>query len=166
MMLQYIDLQGTTKDIPLDKPVTLGRDRAATIPLPHPSVSRNHASISAQADGSLAIRDHDSSNGIYVNDRRITDIASLASGAKIQIGELLFSIEISPNPEIPTVLKALPAPAPAAAPAAAATPAAAAPAAPATEPAAAPAAPDAPAAPAPAAIPNNAGRKKIVIKLK
>ena len=43
MMLQYIDLQGTTKDIPLDKPVTLGRDRAATIPLPHPSVSRNHA---------------------------------------------------------------------------------------------------------------------------
>ncbi|MBP1589634.1 MAG: FHA domain-containing protein, partial [Kiritimatiellae bacterium] len=126
MMLQYIDLQGTTKDIPLDKPVTLGRDRAATIPLPHPSVSRNHASISAQADGSLAIRDHDSSNGIYVNDRRITGIASLASGAKIQIGELLFSIEISPNPEIPTVLKALPAPAPAAAaPAAAATPAAA-----------------------------------------
>ena len=27
MMLRYLDLEGTTKDIPLDKPVTLGRSR-------------------------------------------------------------------------------------------------------------------------------------------
>ena len=157
MMLRYLDLEGASKDIPLDKPVTLGRSLDASIPLPNASVSRTHASISSQADGSLAIRDLDSSNGIYVNDRRIDRIASLTSGNHIQIGELHFVIEISPNPEIPTTLKAVPAPA-AAAPAAEAAPAEPAP-------AAEPAAPAPEAAPAPKA-PDNSGRKKIVIKLK
>jgi pSer/pThr/pTyr-binding forkhead associated (FHA) protein len=157
MILRYLDLEGASKDFPLDKPVTLGRSLDASIPLPNASVSRTHASISAQADGSLAIRDLDSSNGIYVNDRRIDRIASLTSGNHIQIGELHFVIEISPNPEIPTTLKAIPSPT-AAAPAAEADPAASAP-------AAEPAAPASEAAPAPKA-PDNSGRKKIVIKLK
>lgn len=159
MILRYLDLEGATKDFPLDKPVTLGRSLDASIPLPNASVSRTHASISSQADGSLAIRDLDSSNGIYVNDRRIDRIASLASGNHIQIGELHFVIEISPNPEIPTTLKAVPSPL-------ANAPASAAPAAPAEpEPAAEPEAPAPEAAPAPKA-PDNSGRKKIVIKLK
>lgn len=157
MILRYLDLEGASKDFPLDKPVTLGRSLDASIPLPNASVSRTHASISSQADGSLAIRDLDSSNGIYVNDRRIDRIASLTSGNHIQIGELHFVIEISPNPEIPTTLKAIPSPT-AAAPAAEAAPAASAP-------AAEPAAPAPEAAPAPKA-PDNSGRKKIVIKLK
>ncbi len=158
MILRYLDLEGASKDFPLDKPVTLGRSLDASIPLPNASVSRTHASISSQADGSLAIRDLDSSNGIYVNDRRIDRIASLTSGNHIQIGELHFVIEISPNPEIPTTLKAIPSPTAAAAPAAEAAPAASAP-------AAEPAAPAPEAAPAPKA-PDNSGRKKIVIKLK
>lgn len=146
MNLRYIDLAGTSKDLSLDAPITLGRSLEANIPLPDASVSRSHASIMAQADGSIAIRDLNSSNGIYVNDRRIENIAPLRDGAKVQIGELFFKLALSPNPDVPPTLTAIPAPAPAPA-----------------EPEAPAAAPEA--APAPAAE-KPAGPRKIVIKLK
>jgi ABC-type multidrug transport system ATPase subunit len=51
----------------------------------NPQISRNHASIQCQADGTYLLRDLGSTNGTYVNGRRIT-AHTLRHGDVIQIG--------------------------------------------------------------------------------
>jgi ABC-type multidrug transport system ATPase subunit len=64
--------------------VVIGRDPNNYLPLNHPTVSFRHAAISKQ-DGGLLIRDLGSTNGTFVNGKRITQ-APLSSGDEIQIG--------------------------------------------------------------------------------
>ncbi len=71
-------------DLSKTKNILIGRDPACYLPLNHPTVSFHHAQISAQ-DGSLAIRDLNSTNGTFVNGKRIA-VVPLASGDEIQIG--------------------------------------------------------------------------------
>lgn len=64
--------------------ITIGRDPNSYLPLNHPAVSYRHAQITKQ-DGGLAIRDLGSTNGTYVNGKRISQ-GPLKSGDEIQIG--------------------------------------------------------------------------------
>ncbi len=64
--------------------IIIGRDPASYLPLNHPAVSFRHAQIVRQ-NGALFIRDLNSTNGTYVNTKRITQ-APLNSGDEIQIG--------------------------------------------------------------------------------
>jgi ABC-type multidrug transport system ATPase subunit len=57
--------------VPLaDSPVLVGRSDEAILRLPHPSVSRRHATL-RPADGGLVVEDHDSRFGTYVNGVRV-----------------------------------------------------------------------------------------------
>jgi ABC transport system ATP-binding/permease protein len=74
-------------------PVELGRevgDRYAAIELPSPTVSRRHATVSRES-GRYILRDH-STNGIFVNQKRIEGVYALVERDAIQIGPftLLF----------------------------------------------------------------------------
>lgn len=51
--------------------LTIGRDSSCDIPLPHISVSKCHARLIREADGWYLV-DNDSTNGIIVNNRRIS----------------------------------------------------------------------------------------------
>lgn len=64
--------------------ITIGRDPNSYLPLNHPAVSYRHAQITRQ-DGGLTIRDLGSTNGTYVNGKRISQ-GPLKSGDEIQIG--------------------------------------------------------------------------------
>ena len=64
--------------------ILIGRDPNCYLPLNHPSVSFHHAQIYKQ-DGGLAIRDLNSTNGTFVNGKRIA-VAPLSSGDEIQLG--------------------------------------------------------------------------------
>lgn len=64
--------------------IVIGRDPSAYLPLSHPAVSFHHAQIYKQ-NGGLVIKDLDSTNGTFVNGKRIRQ-APLASGDEIQIG--------------------------------------------------------------------------------
>ena len=65
--------------------ITIGRDPASTLPLNTPLVSWHHAEIRRRADGSHMLVDLKSTNGTYVNQRRISQ-ALLKKGDIIDIG--------------------------------------------------------------------------------
>ena len=71
----------------ISKPViTVGRGNANDLVLNHTSVSRLHAVIKLEADGSVLIADRGSTNGVLVNGTRISQETPLESGAEVQIG--------------------------------------------------------------------------------
>ncbi len=71
-------------------PVTIGREYASSIPLQDRSVSLRHAVIEVR-DGRYLIRDDGSSNGVYVNKRRVVE-HFLADGDVITIGAYILIV--------------------------------------------------------------------------
>jgi len=71
----------------ITKPVTtVGRGNANDLVLNHTSVSRLHAVIKLEADGSVLIADRGSTNGVLVNGTRIAAETVIENGADVQIG--------------------------------------------------------------------------------
>ncbi len=82
----------TTQDPPpflaiLGSPVVVGRSGEATLRLLHPSISRRHATINRTGDG-LAVEDHDSRFGTFVNGARVRSIL-LRPGDRVQFGSAI-----------------------------------------------------------------------------
>ncbi len=72
--------------------VTVGRDPSCEISCPEvPSLSRVHARIVFD-DGAITVEDLGSTNGTFVNDRRIPDRSRLSGGDRIQFGTLYFKL--------------------------------------------------------------------------
>ncbi|MCB0404306.1 MAG: GGDEF domain-containing protein [Bdellovibrionales bacterium] len=69
--------------------VKLGRDPSCQIPLDDPHVSRNHAEIIWRNGTELVIRDVGSTNGIFVNGKKVQEQV-LLDGDKILIGTRLY----------------------------------------------------------------------------
>jgi pSer/pThr/pTyr-binding forkhead associated (FHA) protein len=66
---------------------TLGRATGADFIVDAALVSRVHCRVIALPDGGLEVRDLDSTNGTYVNGRRV-ESARLGSGDRVQIGRV------------------------------------------------------------------------------
>ncbi len=89
LQVQRGPLRGSRYD--LSQPsLALGRSLACDIPLPDPQASRQHARLEWGVDG-LVLVDTDSTNGTYVDGRRITRMR-LRGGERIQIGQTTFVI--------------------------------------------------------------------------
>ncbi len=70
--------------------LTVGRDSTCEIAFPEVlSLSRSHARVQFSEVG-VVVEDLASTNGTFVNDRRVTGTVSLASGDRIQFGALHF----------------------------------------------------------------------------
>ncbi len=78
---------------PNDPEITIGRV-GCDIVLANPQVSRFHAQIDRNADGSMALRDMGSTNGTFVNGQRISQPVTLKPGDIIQIGafKLVYNV--------------------------------------------------------------------------
>jgi ABC-type multidrug transport system ATPase subunit len=72
--------------------VTIGRDPEATLSLPHPLVSRRHATLARAPDGTFTITDHHSANGTFVNGRPVSH-GVVGEGDIIQVGPYRLFIE-------------------------------------------------------------------------
>lgn len=72
-------------------PGTIGREGCDTV-LPDPDVSRRHAVLRA-LDTGLAIEDLDSTNGTFVNDRRIGGITELRAGDRVRFGNTVWVLQ-------------------------------------------------------------------------
>ncbi len=74
---------------PLSGEVVIGRDSEEGISLPDPYVSSRHARVFADGD-CFFIEDLGSTNGVYVNGRRLREAARLRPGDRIKLGETIF----------------------------------------------------------------------------
>ncbi len=68
-----------------ERAVLLGRDPQATLQLDAPIVSRRHATIEPDGQGRYQLRDY-STNGVFVNGKRVNGSMLLFDGADLQIG--------------------------------------------------------------------------------
>jgi adenylate cyclase len=77
---------------PIKGSCSLGRTAANTIVLESPKVSRRHALIHLQNIGELWLIDFGSSNGTFLNKRRIHHPIRLSDGDQITIGDQVFRV--------------------------------------------------------------------------
>jgi adenylate cyclase len=77
---------------PIRGSCSLGRTAANTIVLESPKVSRRHALIHLQNIGELWLIDFGSSNGTFLNKRRIQHPIRLSDGDQITIGDQVFKL--------------------------------------------------------------------------
>src|SRR5262244_3311544 len=86
---------GEQKRLDFDKPeVTIGRVQGNDIILPKGNVSKRHSRIVLK-DGKFIIVDLKSTNGTYVNGRKITSPLVLKESDKVYIGDFIITVEES-----------------------------------------------------------------------
>ena len=91
--------------------ITIGRQEGNTIRLTERNVSRQHARL-LKSNGSIAVEDLQSSNGIKVNGRRIDSSTGLSAGDQITIGDYLLALHmdaVEPIASQPTAAVSAPA---------------------------------------------------------
>jgi pSer/pThr/pTyr-binding forkhead associated (FHA) protein len=79
------EMVGTVFELPLGQTL-IGRSEVAQVRLPDDGVSRRHAKIVRESDGSAKIVDLESTNGTYINGRRV-HAEGLREGDRIRIGQ-------------------------------------------------------------------------------
>ena len=96
--LVLVKHSGEQIEVPLKHAKTIiGRHTDCQIRIPDVSVSRQHCEI-AVADGRVVVRDLGSSNGTYVNRRRISS-TELAPADLINVGKFIFVVRLDGKPE-------------------------------------------------------------------
>jgi serine phosphatase RsbU (regulator of sigma subunit)/pSer/pThr/pTyr-binding forkhead associated (FHA) protein len=78
--------------------LTLGRDPDVDITLPSPTVSRRHARLVCQ-DGLYFVEDLGSTNGVFLNDQRITGRTRITDADELRIGEIVLRMITEAEPE-------------------------------------------------------------------
>src|SRR5215470_4372523 len=79
-------------DIPLDRePIVVGRHPHCDVRLPSFRVSRRHCCLT-EVDGAVAVRDLGSTNGTWINDRRV-EAGRLRPGDTLTIAVLRYRLE-------------------------------------------------------------------------
>lgn len=76
---------GTVRRIQGMLPLVVGRSSQVDVPVLDPLVSRRHARLDVE-DGVIYVTDLNSSNGTYLNGRRVDDSIELRPGDRIGVG--------------------------------------------------------------------------------
>lgn len=88
---------GQRREFPLKKQTTtIGRNTDCDFQIPLPVVSRRHCQVTLDGE-KLAMRDLGSSNGSFVNSKRVQE-ATLEAGDQLTIGPVIFTIVINGLP--------------------------------------------------------------------
>jgi pSer/pThr/pTyr-binding forkhead associated (FHA) protein len=76
---------------------TLGRAARADFVLDVPLVSRFHCRFTGSAEGGLLLEDLGSTNGTFVNDKRVERV-TLTQGDRLRVGRVEFALERGGEP--------------------------------------------------------------------
>jgi pSer/pThr/pTyr-binding forkhead associated (FHA) protein len=93
---RFVRMNGPHQDRKLDIPTpvcVVGRDPSATLRLEEDSVSKLHARLQLTDEG-FEIEDLESSNGTFVNGRRVHGRAPIRSGDLIRVGAVILKLEM------------------------------------------------------------------------
>lgn len=89
---------GQQKDFPVTSPVTtIGRGEVCDLRVPLGSVSRRQCELRLSGQ-QLKVKDLASSNGTYVNNKRVNE-AILKAGDRLVVGPIVFTVQIDGVPE-------------------------------------------------------------------
>jgi pSer/pThr/pTyr-binding forkhead associated (FHA) protein len=105
MKTRLVSYRGAKIDLafPLEGPrVTIGREADNLVQLPHEKVSKHHA-VMVPAGDRWAIEDLHSTNGVFVNGRRV-ERTQLNDGDHVKIGpfELFFEMNVPADDWVPS----------------------------------------------------------------
>jgi len=94
MVLVIVDGDSAGRTFPVTGAVSIGRDASAGIVLDDDQVSRRHAVVTAAAAGGApaSVDDLESTNGTWVNGRRIDGATTLCDGDVLTIGETTLRV--------------------------------------------------------------------------
>lgn len=87
----------------VEEKIGIGRSPNNTIPIPDPEISRKHAQLVWQGEG-YALEDLGSTNGSFVNARRIMGFTPLHHGDVIELGEAISLLYLVEAAEAATVI--------------------------------------------------------------
>ena len=103
LLLEIVEGPGAGRQLPLERPVVVGRDAAADVVLNDERVSRQHARITPQAGGAV-VEDLDSRNGTFVNREEIHSPVTALPGDDVLLGttvlELRTDAELATRPSV------------------------------------------------------------------
>jgi pSer/pThr/pTyr-binding forkhead associated (FHA) protein len=88
-VIEGADPKGKTFD--LSEEVTVGRASGCQVALTDPTVSQLHARI-FRRDGKLYVEDLGSSNGTFVNRKKVSSAAALRRGDRIALGSTVLEV--------------------------------------------------------------------------
>lgn len=100
-----------------EEAISIGRVQGNQVVLPRGNVSKQHCKIE-YSGGEFKLTDLNSTNGTYVNGRKISETAIVVEGDKIYVGEFILSLEtgtgdgIRSQPITPAARKPVPLPKP------------------------------------------------------
>jgi hypothetical protein len=81
--------------------IVIGREGCDVV-LADPEVSRRHATVRAFGDGGVAIEDLGSTNGTFVNERRVDGVVALRDGDSVRFGNTVWRLRAPAAP--PTIV--------------------------------------------------------------
>ncbi len=115
MRLKITTAEGERRTFSLEGklPLIIGRSEQAGLVLADRKVSRRHAEIGAEADGSLFVEDLASRTGTRVNGQTISARTRLGAGDVIELGESRIELQVAENAPRPSPATASPATRPA-----------------------------------------------------
>jgi pSer/pThr/pTyr-binding forkhead associated (FHA) protein len=93
------------KNFPIGKEVIVGREDNCDIIINDTMISSRHAKLKL-ADGVLSVQDLGSTNGTFVNDRKITE-AILKTGDKIKFDKMVFAVKGPGKPATKTTVRSV-----------------------------------------------------------
>ena len=89
---------GQRKDLPVGSGTTvIGRGEECDLRIPLSEVSRKHCELT-KGDDEVKAKDLASSNGTFVNNRRITE-SPLKAGDKLTVGPVTFTVQVDGQPQ-------------------------------------------------------------------
>ncbi|MBN1993296.1 MAG: FHA domain-containing protein [Anaerolineae bacterium] len=76
-----------------DRPQIIGRGSGSSIVIPDKTLSRRHARIWATPDG-VAVEDLGSTNGMFINEQRVSGSQWLRPGDTLRLGDITFNLQV------------------------------------------------------------------------
>jgi pSer/pThr/pTyr-binding forkhead associated (FHA) protein len=91
--LKLVVIEGPNegREFELSGATTIGRDTSAGLVIDDPEASRRHSSLSVEGD-TVTIEDLGSTNGTFLNGRRIFAAQRLKKGDKVRIGRTIVVV--------------------------------------------------------------------------
>jgi pilus assembly protein CpaF len=102
VILTLTEKGGEPRQLSFEKnEVTVGRVQGNDVVLPKGNVSKRHCRIYIQ-DGHFSVEDLKSTNGTYVNGRKISEPTALTTADKVYVGDFVVRVDNAAQAEVPT----------------------------------------------------------------